>query len=273
MIREIATKPLLWAYRLANNIGILRTPIARAGYIRSYFFYKRHIEDPFFSLSKKHPELFKNGHILDIGANIGYTSVIFSTQLSQGFQVHAFEPDPSNFEQLLNVIKIYRSSNLIKCTPSAVGTNNGEIKFWVNPHQPTDCRVLTPKLKDLPDFSDTNVISVPIQSIDNYRDSTLHSQPIAFIKIDVQGFELAVAQGMQQTLLANPEACIVFELHAPSLNAAGTSTQKLLEFFENLEYRFFRIQKNGELLETDANKLIDDSKNVYFDVVCRKAQP
>ena len=56
-------------------------------YSAAYFAYKR-FEDPFAKLMAQRPELFEGGAIIDAGANIGYTSLLFAKR----GRVHAFEP-------------------------------------------------------------------------------------------------------------------------------------------------------------------------------------
>src|SRR5260370_7614347 len=65
------------AYNLVRSMGILQLSWFRKAFISSYFLYKRLYEDPYWFLIRQRPELFLNGDILDIGANIGYTASFF----------------------------------------------------------------------------------------------------------------------------------------------------------------------------------------------------
>src|SRR5436305_14886932 len=90
----------LWVYRHVRRTGLLDVgPIGRA-YEAVYARYKRHMEDPFYHLTQRHPELFTGGHIIDAGANIGYTATVFAAALDGGFTVLAFEPSSENFNRL-----------------------------------------------------------------------------------------------------------------------------------------------------------------------------
>ena len=84
-------------YWLARRTGLLDVGWFRRGYARAYFAYKRYIEDSFEGLVRRRPELFGGGHILDVGANIGYNSALFLDVLGPGFRIYAFEPDGANF--------------------------------------------------------------------------------------------------------------------------------------------------------------------------------
>lgn len=65
-------------YSLARSTRVLEVPVFKRGFLFSYFLYKRWYEDPFWALTKRSPELFFGGDILDIGANIGYTACVFA---------------------------------------------------------------------------------------------------------------------------------------------------------------------------------------------------
>src|SRR5260221_12572148 len=54
---------------------------------------------------------------------------------------------------------------------------------------------------------------------------------VSFIKIDVQGYELAVCEGMRSTLERFPGACICIEYSPESLHELGFAPEKVLDFF------------------------------------------
>src|SRR4051812_13083318 len=131
----------LWAYRQVRRTGLLDVgPIGRA-YERVYARYKRHFEDPFYHLVKRHPELFKGGHIIDAGANIGYTAAVFAAALDGGFKVWAFEPSSDNFSRLCATIARGGLEPVITATRAAVADRRGTIELVLNPDHPGDHRV------------------------------------------------------------------------------------------------------------------------------------
>jgi len=78
------------AYNLARKARLLELPWFRRAFVSSYFIYKQHYEDPFMELVRRIPGIFRNGDILDIGANIGYTAWVFAGALRPGARVYAF---------------------------------------------------------------------------------------------------------------------------------------------------------------------------------------
>ena len=47
----------------------------------------------------------QGGLVVDVGANLGYTSLLFAKQIDAGQPVIAFEPDRDNYQVLCEVIE------------------------------------------------------------------------------------------------------------------------------------------------------------------------
>jgi FkbM family methyltransferase len=61
-------------------------------------------------------------------------------------------------------------------------------------------------------------------SIDSFLESK--QERVSFIKIDVQGYELAVCQGMQETLRQNPGITIVLEYMPSAMREMGVEADR-----------------------------------------------
>ncbi|MEB3189648.1 MAG: FkbM family methyltransferase, partial [Snowella sp.] len=207
---KVFQRILLIIYSLLNKTGLLETDYFKKIFWFAYFLYKQYVEDPFWGFTQKYPHLFQGGNILDIGANIGYTSTVFSRVIYPGFKVYAFEPDDRNFKSLKEIIKLRKKIGKIIPIKAAVGESKGTIKIWHNENHHADHRIVTEKYKNS-EINLLNVSTVPCWSIDSFVDSELENQAIKFIKIDVQGYELPVCLGMQNTLAANPDLVVVLE--------------------------------------------------------------
>lgn len=139
----------------------------------SYYAYKRFFEDPFHALTRKHPQLFRGGHILDVGANIGYTTSVFLKVLESPYKIYAFEPDISNF-QLLSLNAQRRGwHDSVALMRHAVGDTDGEARLWLNSENAADHRILTPEFER----SLGNVVSsstIPIVRLDSFCQRQSH---------------------------------------------------------------------------------------------------
>lgn len=79
---------------------------------------------------------------MDIGANIEYTSTVFSGAISSGFKVYAFEPDDRNFKSLKEIVKLRKKIGKIIPIKSAAGETKGTIKFGHNENHHGDHRIV-----------------------------------------------------------------------------------------------------------------------------------
>jgi FkbM family methyltransferase len=142
----------------------------------------------------------------DIGAFAGYYTLLLSKLVGPTGQVHSFEPVPENFELLDSNVKLNRCGN-VAANQLAVGAHNEETKFTRlrGFHQPYG--TLLPRR----DRSRYEEISVPARSLDIYLASRgwpcLH-----FAKIDVEGGEARVLEGMSETL-RRFSPVLVIEIH------------------------------------------------------------
>lgn len=257
---------LLNIYGQAQRAGLLKNAKFQQVFQKSYFIYKRHLEDPFYAFCSKHKELLAGGNVLDIGANIGYTASVFSQFVNDEFRVFAFEPEPSNFTLLTRMIEESGTGTRIFPINSAVGDTEGTIELWLNHSHHADHRVMTDKLKEAKPGAES--ITVPMFTVDSFV-ARNNNFPVSFIKIDVQGFELPVCTGMEQTLQANPNILVAFEYCSKAMIDLGFDPPALLRFFHVNGFHLYRLQRGARLtpLNND-NRLLDESE--YVDILATK---
>jgi FkbM family methyltransferase len=255
------------AYSLARSARLLEMGWAKRVFVSSYFLYKKFWEDPFWSLINRKPELFENGNILDIGANVGYTSCLFARALKPDSKVYSFEPDQANFQLLTEVIRREGLSERIVAMNLAVGNADGSIELWHNEKHSGDHRVVTGHFRN--DLSDSAQIStIPVISVDSFVKAR-NLQTMAFIKIDVQGYELAVCEGMKQSLTRFPGLCVGCEYAPEGLIELGFDPVRLLDFFRMNGYQIHILTRSSIKLAPD-NATIQQAteERGYVDLLC-----
>lgn len=264
---------LLSLYKNLNRTGILDNKWTQSLFISSYFAYKKYLEDANAKLTKKYPKIFQNGHILDIGANIGYTSYVFSKAVVSPYRVFAFEPEKRNLNILKQASKTYHFADNLVLTAAAVGDKEGEIEIWQNDAHHADHRVLTNELRKQLN-SDIKIQKTALITIDNFLKANKNTQPIAFVKIDVQGYELPVCRGMEATLDSNPNCVVGFEYCPSIIESLGYNAKELIQFFQDKNYFFYRLNKNGTVDSLDLtvieNLELQKDFSEYIDILCSK---
>jgi FkbM family methyltransferase len=244
-ISDTQAKMLTGVYSSVRQMGLLETRPGQRLFTSLYFLYKKYLEDPFGALAKRRPELFRGGHVLDIGANIGYTAVVFAGAVDPGYQVYAFEPEPFNFRLLERAIAARYLNSCVIPVRSAVGQKDGGIELWLNDHHHADHRIAVGDLNAAE--RDGRTISVPITSVDTFVQNRALNGSLAFIKVDVQGYEFPVCLGMNDTLIANERAVVALEYMPEALRELGFDGPTLLRWFSERDYRVYSLQKNGQL--------------------------
>jgi FkbM family methyltransferase len=256
-------------YNLARSAGLFEMPLFKRLFLSSYFFYKRWYEDPFWALAKRSPELFTGGDILDIGANIGYTACVFAAARKQPAKIYAFEPDLASFVTLGETIRRKNLGDVVEVFNMAVGNADGSIEFWHNEEHSADHRVVTEQFKALRHASE-KITTVEVTSVDNFV-AARNLQNLSFIKIDVQGYELAVCEGMRRTLEKFPSIFIALEYAPAGMRELGFEPRALLDFFRLAGYQLHVLTRAATTLASD-NQAIDlaAERSGYVDLLCSR---
>ena len=234
-------------YSLTRRSGLLETRLGTKLFAASYFFYKRYLEDPFAALAKRKPELFRGGDILDIGANIGYTASLFAQTADADAMVYAFEPEPFNFQLLQRSVQDRALEDRVTPVQSAVGERSGEIQLWINEHHHADHRIATGSLRSQNQNAASEYVTVPMTSVDDFLTQLGRSRPICLIKIDVQGYELAVCCGMAATIARQPHAVVAVEYMPQAMEELGYDPTALLDWFRERRLHMYSLGKKGDL--------------------------
>lgn len=199
-------------------------------------------------------------NILDIGANIGFYTQIFSNIVGPNGTVHAFEPEATNFNYLQQNLGTNKNVKLVN---KAVSDKTGPIKIYLSKMLNVDHRTYP-----VDDYAE--VIEINATTIDDYLLSNNTTQ-VDFIKMDIQGFEMAALKGMEKTLKNNPYVKIITELWPYGLKKAGSSALEIVDFATSEKFNIYLVTPNQlELLTKEmALKLKEDEKN-YYNVVLSK---
>lgn len=142
----------------------------------------------------------KESVLWDIGANVGITSVIPAQAF--GCTVIAFEPEPINYSILHKNIFLNRVENLVTTFCLALSEKNQLSDFYLKSIEPGDA--LHSLIKPSPYLSPLNQDKVyrnKVMSLSgDYLYKTLHLPTPTHIKIDVDGAEVSVLNGMKNVL-------------------------------------------------------------------------
>jgi FkbM family methyltransferase len=218
---------------------------------------------------KRSPELFSSGDILDIGANIGYTASVFAEARKPPAKIYAFEPDLASFTTLGEMIHRENLEDAVEIFNMAVGSADGSLEFWHNEAHSADHRIVTEQFKASRPAGE-KITTVAVTSVDHFV-AKRNLQNISFTKIDVQGYELGVCEGMRQTLGKFPGMCVALEYAPEAMRELGFEPSALLGFFRSQGYQLHILTRAATRLAPDDQAIEVAAKRTgYVDLLCSR---
>jgi len=164
---------------------------------------------------------------LDIGANLGWTTRLMSALVGTKGHVHAFEPIPSAYANLLVNIAAAPCKNITP-HPVAVADYCGKLELFLASGDVT--ALATVRAPGAGESATSHTVDVI--TIDSLLNEVSH---VDFVKIDVEGAEYKVLLGMQ-ALIARDHPILTIELSDAWLAKVGSSARELIHFLTERGY-------------------------------------
>jgi FkbM family methyltransferase len=186
--------------------------------------------------------LVPEGAVLDIGANIGMTTVPLAKKFPAA-HVYSFEPIPANYATLKRIIKHYRLTN-VTLFEAALGEEPGVLKLVVPVINKVHMYGLSHDYKEgrNDEWNTGNVYSIPMLKLDDIA-ALQEVKKIAAIKIDVENFEYYILKGGRQLLLKH-KPVIYCELWPNEMR------QPVLDLVKEIGYSV-KVLQDGTLADFD----------------------
>ncbi len=143
--------------------------------------------------------------VWDIGANVGLYTLQFAELVGEQGAVFAFEPSPVNLEELKQAV---RGRENVVVFPVALGASQGTVRF----QQGEDDCGATSKVLDSAEAEPAGSVEVKMVR----GDELVHSDQVSLpnvIKIDTEGFELDVLEGLGDVIGDPTVRALCIEVH------------------------------------------------------------
>jgi FkbM family methyltransferase len=209
---------------------------------------------------------------IDIGANIGYFSKLASEAVGKQGNVYAFEIELDNYYALHQNVAYYSNIHVLHL---GISNDNSFAKVNHSSHSANHSMV------DTNNHLDGDKFSVPTITLDHFWKTYLQKEPIELVKIDVEGAELMVLNGMDDVLSENMIATLIIELYPDIIQNAGFEAsnlfRKLTEIFSisiiDEEYRSLLTNPTIDSLtdfEMICNHLESENKADHINLLCHQ---
>ena len=165
----------------------------------------------------------------DVGANIGYNTLLLARAVGEGAAVVAFEALPANVMRLRQNLALNPEGSRVQVVPAAVMDRGGEVQFLVGPSD--DMGKAAGSAGRLAGY--VQEVTVPAISLDDFVYVQGNPPPQA-VKMDIEGGEVLALPGMRR-VLKQAHPVILLELHGPEsakvawdeLGAAGYRLRRM----------------------------------------------
>lgn len=201
----------------------------------------------------------KDSVALDIGGHYGIYSLLSARNAKK---VYAFEPVPENFKVLQTNIEDNDLTDIITPINKAVSDQQGTVDFnvtWASD---------SAGFYEHPNAEVIRKISVEMCAIDEELKDVKN---VSFIKIDTEGHEIHVLEGLKRTLQQNPEAKLLIEFNPECLENAGTTSRKLINKILSLGYDIFALHEDSRYIVRVTEDVTDEDillGETYLNLLC-----
>jgi FkbM family methyltransferase len=201
--------------------------------------------------------------VADVGAYLGYFTLVAARELNGAGTVFSFECHPLNYRFLLHNIRLSGLADHVVADSSAVANENGRLRFY-----PPGGDLSTGRL--LASHDHRHPIDVSATTLDH----ALGGRPLDVLKMDIEGGEVRALDGMERTLAASPALVLVVECNPSGLRAAGASAAELLDRLEAAGFSVSQIDDKAETLRRVGENLRagegEDDRKFHVNLYCSR---
>ena len=180
----------------------------------------------------------------DIGANMGFYSLIGAKAVGINGRVHCFEPSPRMFGELQYNVNLNGFKN-IRMNRAALGEKVG-----------TACLSRHERGKEVYgriaaiDKAGGDYDEVEVNTLDRYIENA-GIDKIDLIKIDVEGAELQVFKGARKTLSKPNAPIIIFEMEERHALKFNYTCKEAVDFLRGIGYKIYSVTDGFMPIEED----------------------
>jgi len=209
--------------------------------------------------TKLFKKIVKEGMVvLDLGANIGYYTLIAARIVGGKGKVYAFEPESDNYKLLLKNIEVNGFNNVIPIQKAATN-NNGKIDFFKN-----NVNFGSHSICNLENTEKTTVDTVKIDDFLNEK--------VDVIKMDIEGGEFLALEGMKKVIEKSKEVTLFTEFNPTLIKNTNKDPNEFIAILKRAGFEIFFINTETEELEgLNMAKIFEKHKSgMTINLLCKK---
>lgn len=207
-------------------------------------------------ITKVFLEIVKPGMtVLDIGANIGYYSLLAASRVGATGKVISFEANPELADILASNFSINGYLNFSTVNNIAVYSEEKQIPFTLcRKHLGSSSLWMNEKVANAYyDHAETIIVQAkPLDSV------IPKETQVDFIKMDAEGAELHILKGGHRIINENKHLMILSEFSHPHITASNSSFDEFIEKIHQFGFSIYEITTDSQLIKCSS----DRAKNI-----------
>lgn len=186
--------------------------------------------------------------VLDIGANIGYFTLLFARAVGPTGHVFAFEPDPGNARLLRRNIDSNGYRNVTVCEV-AVSDQSGPAHLYQSRTHGGTHRVYESTACGA-------AVEIMATTLDEWYAS--YGGPVSLVKMDIEGAEHMAVRGGMRMFGQNRQIALFSEFYPTALRESGTNPAEYLDQLAQLGFAIYHVdQKSQSVREATIDSLLE----------------
>ena len=178
--------------------------------------------------------------VFDVGAHVGYYTLLAARQIGETGEVHAFEPEPSNYNLLTQNVEFNNYQN-VECVNKVVSKDTGSTELFLTSLDNGRYSIYNHGLP-----KKRSVLAQSISLDDYVSDKNLTK--IDLIKVDVEGAETDVLNGAVKLLNSLNVRNVIIEFNPELLQNAGVPPREFLVKSSSWRFNINYIDEDNGLL-------------------------
>jgi FkbM family methyltransferase len=180
--------------------------------------------------------------VLDVGAHVGYSTVVFSDWVGAGGKVYSFEPFPAHVERIRANLVMNDLESRVEIVAAAVSDTDGLVDLYLPESLNSGVGSLSKPNRR------TRSVTVQALRLDDFiRSHGMAS--VALCKLDIEGAEGRALAGMRDSLAAHIVKDFLVELHPEELRTLGDTPEGVLQTLRENGYAISYWDSSGKFTE------------------------
>lgn len=189
-------------------------------------------------------EITPGSFFIDIGANVGYFTVLAADWVGAAGRVLAFEPHRELAELVHSSLSVNGFLGRAKIEPLAVTSCSGESTLYQWKRHMAGSSLVDGSRLAASFLDEVEPVSIRTVSLDEYLPS---GTVVDVIKIDAEGAEAEILKGARRVFTESPQIRIFMEFSPVLLRAAGADPVALIDSMKRLQFKVFRVLPDSSI--------------------------